>query len=172
MDIPAHPPAVLVVTGVSGSGKTTVGRLLADRLGWDYADGDDFHSRSNVDRMTAGHPLTDQDRWPWLQEIGRWIDEHGAAGQPAVVACSALKRAYRDLLRRGRPQVRLIFLDAGRDLARRRVAARRGHFMTAALLDSQFADLQRPAPQEQVLALPAELAPAALVERIRRATGL
>src|SRR3954468_1751067 len=95
---------IVVVTGVAGSGKTTVGAMLAGRLGWTYAEADDFHPPSNVDKMAAGHPLTDADRKPWLEAIGRWIDERRAAHEPGVVSCSGLKRVYRDILRNGRPE--------------------------------------------------------------------
>src|SRR5439155_13588199 len=124
-------PPVVVVTGVAGSGKTTVGAMLAGRLGWTYAEADDFHPEANVAKMAAGHPLTDDDRWPWLAAIGRWIDARRAAGEPAVVSCSGLKRTYRDVLRRGRPEVRLVFLDGSREFIARRLVARHGHFMKA-----------------------------------------
>src|SRR5205085_844004 len=100
-----------IVMGVAGTGKTTVGALLAGRLGWLYAEADAFHPPANVDKMAAGQPLTDADREPWLEAIGHWIDERAAAGEPGVVSCSGLKRAYRDRLRRGRPQVRIVFLE-------------------------------------------------------------
>lgn len=158
--------------GVAGSGKTTVGPLLAGRLGWVYAEADDFHPQANVDKMAAGQPLTDEDRWPWLEAIGRWIDERRAAGSPGVVSCSALKRAYRDLLRRGRPEVRLIFLDGSRELIERRLVARHGHFMKAAMLDSQLADLERPAPEEQVITVSIDATPAEIVAAILRAAQL
>jgi gluconokinase len=159
---------VVVVSGVAGSGKTTVGQLLAARLSWPYADADDFHPRSNVDTMAAGRPLTDRDRAPWLDAIGRWVDQRLAAGRSAVVSCSALRRAHRDRLRRGRPGVRLVFLDGGRELIRQRLLDRRGHFMPAALLDSQFADLERPGPKEPVLTVSAGAAPADIVDTIVR----
>src|SRR5260221_4322715 len=107
---PADAPCVLLVTGVSGSGKSTVGELLARRLGWEYAEADDFHPEENLAKMVAGQPLEDADREPWLANIGAWIDAASAAGKPAVVSCSALKRAYRDRLRGTRPNVRLIYL--------------------------------------------------------------
>src|ERR1700722_2723356 len=107
---------VLLVCGVSGSGKTTIGTLLAKRLGWKYAEADAFHPPANVAKMAAGHPLDDADRVPWLAAIGAYIDETTLAGRPAVVTCSALKRAYRDELRRGRPNVRVIFLEASYEL--------------------------------------------------------
>src|ERR1051326_794432 len=148
--VPApEPPPILLVTGVSGSGKTTIGSLLAGRLGWEYAEADAFHPPENIAKMHAGHPLTDQDRWPWLDAIGAWIDSVGAKGRPGVVTSSALKRAYRDRLRAGRPPVRLIFLDVDRAPVARRLTARNGHFFPPALLDSQFADLQPPTPDEQ-----------------------
>jgi gluconokinase len=161
-------PPILLVMGVSGTGKTTVGLLLAGRLGWSYADADDFHPDANVAKMTAGQPLTDDDRWPWLEAIGRWIDERRAAGQPGVVSCSALKRAYRDLLRHGRPEVRGIFLDGSRELIGRRLLARHGHFMKADMLDSQFADLERPAPDEPALVVSVDATPAEIVDTILR----
>ncbi len=134
----------MILAGVSGSGKTTVGRLLADRLGWPFADGDSFHPAANVAKMTAGIPLTDDDRWPWLAAIGAWMDARIAAGGSGVVACSALKRRYRDVLRQGRPEVRLVFLDVSRDEDLARLRARSGHFFPARLMDSQFGDLEPP----------------------------
>jgi gluconokinase len=161
-------PPVLLLMGVSGTGKTTVGRLLAGRLGWPYADADEFHPDANVAKMAAGRPLTDDDRWPWLKAIGRWIDERRAAGQPGVVSCSALKRAYRDLLRRGRPEVRGVFLDGSRELIGRRLRARRGHFMKADMLDSELADLERPAPDEPALVVSVDATPAEIVDTVLR----
>ena len=137
---------IIVVMGVSGSGKTTVGALLAGRLGWEFADADDFHSAANVAKMHAGTPLTDADRAEWLHAIVTWIEEHVAAGKDAVVTCSALKRDYRERLRR--PEVQFVYLEGDRDLIARRMAARRGHFFPAALLDSQFRDLEPPGPDE------------------------
>src|SRR5258708_6679755 len=119
-------PPILLVMGVSGSGKTTIGSLLAGRLGWDYAEADSFHSAANIARMAAGHALTDEDRWPWLVAIGEWIDKTTARGRPGVVTCSALKRSYRDVLREGRPQVRLIYLDAAPATTGDRLTARNG----------------------------------------------
>jgi gluconokinase len=163
---------VIVIMGVAGSGKTTVGALLAGRLGWPYAEADNFHPQSNVDKMAAGQPLTDADRKPWLEAIGRWIDERGAADQPGVVSCSGLKRAYRDLLRDGRPEVRVVFLEGSRELIMRRLVARHGHFMKAAMLDSQFADLEEPAPDEGVLVVSIERTPEEIVDQIISALGL
>jgi gluconokinase len=157
---------------VSGSGKTTVGRLLAGRLGWPFADGDSFHPAANVAKMAAGVPLTDDDRWPWLAAIRAWMDSTIAAGGSGVVACSALKRRYRDYLLEGRPEVRLVFLDVSRDEDLARLRARRGHFFPARLLDSQFGDLERPGSAEGALVLAARPSPEALVEEIISGLGL
>jgi gluconokinase len=135
--------------GVSGSGKSTIAEKLAARLGWDFADGDDFHPASNVAKMSAGHPLTDEDRWPWLQAIADEIDRVASADGHLVVACSALKRAYRDILVHGRDDIRIVYLDGSQDLIAARMAARKGHFMPRGLLDSQFAALQPPGADEK-----------------------
>lgn len=142
-------PMVLVVMGVSGSGKSTMAELLAERLGLPFADGDDFHTLENIDRMRAGHPLDDASRRPWLARIAAWIDARLAHGQGGVVACSALRRVYRDALVRGRPCVRIVYLEGSRAVIAARLARRHGHFMPAALLDSQFADLEPPGPDER-----------------------
>jgi gluconokinase len=163
---------IVILAGVSGSGKTTVGCLLAGRLGWPFADGDSFHSAANIEKMAAGIPLTDADRWPWLAAIGAWIDERAADGGSAVVACSALKRAYRDLLRKGRPEVRIVFLDIDRDVGLARLQARRGHFFSAGLLDSQLADVEPPGPAEGVLVLDGGQSPGQLVDAIVSGLGL
>jgi gluconokinase len=162
----------VILAGVSGSGKTTVGRLLAERLGWPFADGDSFHPAANVAKMTAGIPLTDDDRWPWLAAIGAWMDARIAAGGSGVVACSALKRRYRDVLRQGRPEVRLVFLDVSRDEDLARLRARSGHFFPARLMDSQFSDLEPPVPAEGALVLPARGSPDELVSAIISGLGL
>ncbi|GGK34193.1 gluconokinase [Pilimelia terevasa] len=158
------PGTVTVVMGVAGSGKTTVGRLLADRLRVPYADGDDFHPAANVARMRAGHALTDADRAPWLAALGRWIDARGATG--GVVSCSGLRRAYRDALRRDRPRVRLVLLTGDPDLLARRIAGRRDHFMAPAMLAGQLATLEPPEPDEPVLQVDVAPPPAVLVARI------
>lgn len=142
---------IVVIAGVSGSGKSTVGAMLAGRLGWDFTDGDALHPAVNIDKMSRGVPLTDQDRMPWLRAIGGWIDERSGAGRSAVLACSALKRGYRDLLLDGRPQVRIAFLEVDRDVVARRLAVRHGHFFDPRLLDSQFADLEPPVPDERAV---------------------
>jgi gluconokinase len=162
----------VILAGVSGSGKTTVGRLLADRLGWPFADADSFHPAANVAKMAAGIPLTDDDRWPWLTAIRAWIDERIAAGGSGVVACSALKRRYRDFLLDGRPEARLVFLDVSREEGLARLQARRGHFFPARLLDSQFGDLEPPEPAEGALVLTAGQSPDALVTAIITGLGL
>ena len=124
----------LVVMGVSGSGKSTIAQGLAERLGWRFEDGDKFHPASNVAKMSAGHPLTDQDRWPWLQAIANEIDRVVKIGGHPIIACSALKRAYRDILVDGRNDVRLVFLEGTPELIARRLAERKGHFMPPELL--------------------------------------
>jgi len=144
---PAEP--VLVVMGVSGCGKSTVAGLLAGRLGWDLAEGDDMHPAANIAKMSAGHPLDDADRWPWLARIAEWIHTRTTAGRPGIVTCSALKRSYRDMLRG--PSVVFVYLAGSRELIARRLTARHGHFMPAALLDSQFATLEPPGPDEQAI---------------------
>jgi gluconokinase len=163
---------IVVMAGVSGSGKTTVGSLLAQRLGWPFADGDSFHFAANVAKMRAGLPLTDEDRRPWLAAIAAWMDGRIAAGQSAVVACSALRRAYRDMLLDGRPAARMVFLQVAHGQDADRLAARRGHFFPAKLLDSQFATLEMPQDSERVLVLTARGSPADVVAGIIDALGL
>ena len=155
-------PCALVVMGVSGSGKSTISERLAARLGWTYEDGDKFHPPSNVAKMSAGHPLTDADRWPWLQAIAHEIDRVCASGGRAVIACSALKRAYRDVLVHGRDDVRIVFLDGTQELIADRLAARKGHFMPSDLLASQFRTLERPGTNERPITVSID----APVERI------
>ena len=142
---------MLIVAGVSGSGKTTVGALLAGNLHWRFADGDDFHPPSNIEKMRAGVPLTDADRWPWLRAIAAWMDERIAHGESAVIPCSALKRSYRDILLNGRPEARLVFLAVDREMLAKRLAARHGHFFPAQLLNSQLDTLQPPQPDEHTV---------------------
>jgi gluconokinase len=138
-------PAVLLVMGVSGAGKTVLGRALAAALGWDFADADDYHSPANVAKMRAGTPLTDDDRAPWLAALREEIGRRLASGRPLVLACSALKQTYRDMLQSDPVRVRLVFLDGPRELIAARLAARAGHYMPPALLDSQLAALEAPA---------------------------
>jgi gluconokinase len=141
---------ILIVAGVAGSGKTTVGALLAGRLRWRFADADTFHPEANVTKMRAGIPLTDADREPWLRAITDWMDARIAAGQSAVVTCSALKRVYRDRLLVGRPAATMVFLLVRREVLEQRLLARPGHFFPEKLLDSQLAALEPPAPDERV----------------------
>jgi gluconokinase len=157
---------IVVVAGVSGSGKSTVGALLAGRLGWAFVDGDSFHPAANVAKMSAGTPLTDDDRWPWLASIGTWMDECAAAGESGVVACSALKRTYRGVLLDGRPTARLVFLDVPHDLDVARLTARHGHFFPAMLAGAQFDDLEVPGSAEGALVIPAVGTPEELVAAI------
>jgi gluconokinase len=139
---------IAIVMGVSGSGKSTLALGIAEQEGWILLEGDSFHPPANIAKMKAGQPLTDEDRWPWLQAIAEKEDELLAAGQSAVVACSALKRAYRGILFGGRPQTVLVYLRGSKELIRERMMARKDHFMPTALLDSQFAALEEPGPEE------------------------
>jgi gluconokinase len=163
---------IVVVAGVSGSGKTTVGSLLASQLGWPFEDGDALHPEANVAKMHAGIPLTDEDRKPWLAAVTGWIDRRAAAGGSAVVACSALKRSYREFLLNGRPQARLVFLHAGPDALAARLAERHGHFFPAQLLESQLADLEVPGPGEPCIVVTATGDPGAVAEEIIQRLGL
>ena len=140
---------ILIIAGVAGSGKTTVGALLAGRLRWRFADADTFHSEANIAKMRAGTPLTDEDRQPWLHAVQDWIDTRIADGQSAVVTCSALKRAYRDELLDGRPEATMVFLAVSREVLDRRLLTRPGHFFPEKLLDSQLAAQEPPTPDEQ-----------------------
>lgn len=158
--------------GVSGSGKSTVAALLAERLGWAFADGDAFHAAANVAKMKAGLPLDDADRAPWLSALSAWIDARLQAGEPAILVCSALKRAYRDVLARGRPGVRIVYLEGSRALIGARLEERLGHFMPSALLDSQFAILEPPEPDEGALVVHIADAPESIVRRIADRLGL
>lgn len=135
---PVAAPNALILMGVSGAGKSAVAEALGARLGWRCEDGDKFHPASNVAKMSAGEPLTDEDRWPWLKAIADEIDRLSDKGQHSVFACSALKRAYREVLVHGRNDVRIVFLDGSKELIAGRLAARKGHFMPPGLLDSQF----------------------------------
>lgn len=156
-------PHVVVVMGVAGTGKTTIGPRLAARLGVPYAEGDDFHPEANIAKMTAGIPLEDEDRWPWLDAIGAWA--HGRAGLGGVVSSSALKRSYRDRLRAAAPGIVFVHLTGDRELVEHRMANRRGHFMPTALLDSQFAALQPLQPDEPGFAVDVSGTPEEITER-------
>jgi carbohydrate kinase (thermoresistant glucokinase family) len=163
---------VLIVMGVSGAGKTTIGTLLAELLQWEFADGDAFHPAENVRRMHAGIPLTDEDRWPWLAAIAEWIDAKRSAGEHGIVACSALKRRYRRVLVEGREDVCVVYLKAAPALLRERLTARRGHFMPAELLQSQLDTLEEPAADERAIAVCAEGDPHAVALRVLAALGI
>jgi gluconokinase len=165
-------PCALIVMGVSGSGKSTIGDKLAKRLGWTYEDGDRFHPASNVAKMSAGQPLNDEDRWPWLQAIADEIDRVCAAGSHAVIACSALKRAYRSVLVHGRSDVRIIFLDGAQELIAGRLARRKGHFMPPGLLASQFKTLEPPGPAEDPVTVSIDAPVDGIVSDIVRQLGL
>jgi gluconokinase len=165
-------PCALVVMGVSGSGKSTIADKLAERLGWSYEDGDKFHPASNVAKMSAGHPLTDEDRWPWLQAIADEIDRVCKAGQHAVIACSALKRAYRDIVVHGRNDVRIVYLKGAQELIANRLAQRKGHFMPPGLLASQFKTLEPPDGSENPVTVSIDASVDAIVDDIVGQLGL
>jgi gluconokinase len=165
-------PCALILMGVAGSGKSTIAEGLAARLGWRYEDGDTFHPASNITKMSAGIPLTDEDRWPWLQAIADEIDRACAAGERAVVACSALKRAYRNVLVHGRDDVRVVFLDGTKQLIAGRLSQRKGHFMPAGLLDSQFKTLERPGVDEPAVTVSIDASVTAIVADIVRQLNL
>lgn len=161
-----HIARIAVVMGVSGSGKTTIGRALAQRLGWVFEEGDGLHPPKNIAKMSRGEALDDADRQPWLETIAARIDQLRRDGQNAVISCSALKRRYRDIVIGARPAVRLVYLDGSRERIGRRLKARRGHFMPASLLDSQFATLEPPGPDEHPITVPIDLPIAAIVDRL------
>src|SRR5438445_2916870 len=163
---PVGSPSVVVVMGVSGCGKSTIASMLAHRLHWIYEEGDWFHPPSNVEKMHGGEPLADEDRWPWLHGIAAWIDATRRAGNHGVVACSALKRAYRDILIGERRDVRLVYLRGERDVIARRLSARDGHFMPPSLLDSQFAALEEPQADEHPIMVSILPHPRDMVEEI------
>jgi gluconokinase len=142
-------PSVVIVMGVSGSGKSTIGTLLAEHLQWKFEDADRFHPDVNVDKMHRGIPLTDDDRWPWLSAIAAWIDKTHSAGGHGVIACSALKRGYRDVLVGDRADIRIVYLKGDKELITRRISTRHGHFMPPSLLHSQFAALEEPTADEK-----------------------
>ncbi len=171
-----NPFYALVVMGVSGSGKTTVAFELAKRIGWLFKDGDDFHSPHDVEKMHAGHPLDDKDRLPWLQAIASEIERQRRARKPVVIACSALKRAYRDILVAGHDDVRIVYLKGGHDVVAGRLAARKDHFMPPQLLDSQFDTLEEPGEAEHPIVVGIEASVDQIVDRIveqlHRGTGI
>ncbi|KJC49673.1 gluconate kinase [Bradyrhizobium sp. LTSP885] len=159
-------PCALVVMGVSGSGKSTIADHLAVRIGWRFEDGDAFHPPSNVSKMHAGQPLTDEDRWPWLRAIAAEIDRTCKVSERTVIACSALKRSYRDILVHGRRDVRIVFLDGTLELIASRLIARKDHFMPPELLASQFRTLEPPTPDERPITVAIDRPVETIVEDI------
>jgi len=163
---------IVIVMGVSGSGKTTVAVMLAGALGVDFLEGDDLHPRSNVEKMKSGTPLTDADRLPWLQAIAQRIDDWRSQGKSGVVTCSALKRAYRRILIGERPAVRLVYLKGSHELIHQRMAARHAHFMPVGLLQSQFATLEEPGADERPIVVDVAGSPPDIVAEIIRQLGV
>lgn len=161
-----QPVTAIVVMGVSGAGKTTIGRALARRLDMAFIDADDLHPPANVARMAAGLPLTDADRAPWLARVRAAIGDARRDGRQLVIACSALKRCYRQAIGGGAADVRMVWLTGAPELIRRRMGARQGHFMTVAMLDSQLATLEPPAPGENIPRVDVDATPEAIVDRI------
>jgi gluconokinase len=175
-------PLIAVVMGVSGSGKSTVAAALAKRLGWQWQEGDDLHPFANVAKMAAGQPLTDDDRRPWLAAVSAWIADRRAAGESGVITCSALKRSYRDVLRASQSaegaegadgaDIVFVYLAGDRDLFAARLSGRHGHFMPPALLESQLATLEPPAPDERAITVDISEPIAAVVEEIVDQLGI
>ncbi|MEV4198463.1 gluconokinase [Micromonospora globbae] len=167
-----HPTRHVVVMGVSGAGKTTVARGISEATGLLFAEADEFHTPANVARMRAGVPLDDAARLPWLRDLAAWMAARGAEGRSTVLACSALRRSYRDVLRAGPPSVDFVHLDGSAEVIRERMSRRTGHFMPASLLESQIATLERPQPDESVLVLDVALSPEELVAAAVEGLGL
>jgi gluconokinase len=165
-------PAVMIVMGVSGCGKSTIGALLARRLRWEFEDADWLHPTANVDKMHNGIPLTDDDRRPWLEAVAAWIDDTRRSGGHAVVACSALKRRYRDILIGDRADVRVVYLKGEEKLIARRIATRHEHFMPRSLLHSQFEALEEPGPDENPIVASIEPEPREIVTQILAALNV
>ncbi len=166
VSLPSSAIRGLIMMGVSGSGKTTIGKRLAERLGWMFEDGDSFHPASNIEKMQSGHALTDADREPWLRAIAGEIDRQIASGHRPVIACSALKRRYRDILVHGRDDIRIVYLDGSAELIAARLARRKGHFMPPDLLDSQFRTLEKPTTDERPVAVDIDAPVERIVETI------
>jgi carbohydrate kinase (thermoresistant glucokinase family) len=162
------PVAIVVMMGVSGAGKTAVGRRLAARLGWPFKEGDELHPAANIAKMSSGTPLTDADRAPWLESVADWIDGWRRARTSGVITCSALKRAYRRNLARGRPDVHFVYLRGDAATLSQRLARRQGHFMPPALLASQLAALEAPMAEEGVVTVEVDQPIARQVEAIAR----
>jgi gluconokinase len=165
-------PAIVIMMGVSGCGKSTIGAMLASALQWQFQDADWFHPASNVDKMHSGISLTDEDRWPWLNAIATWIDKTRRAGGHGVIACSALKRRYRDVLISDRADVRLVYLKGDETLIARRISTRHEHFMPQSLLHSQFEALEEPGPDENPITVSIEPQPREIVSRILSALSV
>lgn len=165
------PAPIIVLMGVAGCGKSTIGEALSATLGWPFRDADSFHPASNVAKMSRGEALTDADRQPWLGAIAAWIDTRQAAGAPAIVSCSALKRSYRDIIVADRRGVHLVHLAGSADLIGARMAARRNHFMPTSLLQSQFATLEPPQPHEALI-INVDAPPEAIAQRIIASLGV
>jgi gluconokinase len=162
-------PLVVIVMGVSGVGKTTVGAALASDLGWSFQEGDALHPAANIAKMSAGQALTDDDRGPWLDQVKAWIDVQIEQGLAGVITCSALKRSYRDRIRAGRRNIALVFVRGDQTLIAERLKTRSGHFMPPALLASQFAALEPPAAEEQAIVVSAEEALQSQLRQIEQA---
>ena len=165
-------PVVLVVMGVSGCGKSTVAALLAGRLGWPFEEGDALHPLANVEKMTAVHALTDDDRAPWLQKVASWVEEQLDAGRSGLITCSALKRAYRDVINRRGSGVVFVYLSGSRETISARMAARHGHYMPTSLLESQFADLEEPAADEPAIRIDVGPPPSVIAQHIMEQLNL
>lgn len=163
-------PRVLVIMGVSGTGKSTLGGLLAGQLGWDLAEGDDFHPAENVAKMASGTPLTDEDRWPWLDRVAEWVNGHAESGTHGIVTCSALRRVYRDRI--GGPGVLFVHLEGSRSLVSDRLSRRLDHFMPETLLGSQYATLEPLEDDERGIVISVDRSPRELARQIVRQLGL
>jgi gluconokinase len=162
---------IVIVFGVSGAGKTTIGKLLAEDLNWRFYEADDFHPRAKIEKMRSGRPLTDEDRWPWLEQLRELIARSLTVKENAVLACSVLKRAYRERLRVS-DDVKFVFLRGDYALVEKQLRRRSGHFMNPDLLRSQFADLEEPAPDEDVIAIELGPSPRKLVDTIKTKLAL
>lgn len=171
-DLSAGVARHVVVMGVSGCGKSTIAESLAERLGWEFAEADEFHPQANIDKMASGAPLTEEDRGPWLRILASWIGEQDAAGRRTVMACSALRKVHRDILRGGAPGVVFAHLDSSAEAIGERISGRSGHFMPPSLLASQIATLEPLQDEEPGLRLDARRSPEELVGQTRRQLGL
>jgi gluconokinase len=169
---PPTTPSVLIIMGVSGCGKSTIGALLAARLRWEFEDADWLHPAANVEKMHSGIPLTDEDRWPWLEAVAGWIDHCRHSHGHGVVACSALKQRYRGILIGDRPDVGLVYLKGNEELIARRIATRHEHFMPRSMLHSQFEALEEPGPNENPIVISIEPRPSQIVEQILSALNI